>query len=395
MHKRRAPLPLYSPNTIFVTDVAHKTNIIQTHFSNLELPNEILLHQKVQNTADMYVATPYGTRCLARIIKNPDPLLSNMTVCIFVEVGSCIQLQNMFYFPLNDGVAPWLSKYVFKGVLFGINKTTCFAVTDIYNSQPNPRHTKNGVFASYLNDLRHLYQNTAFCRGVHDPLINSHSLHFGAPVMDRDFRGLIMKSQDLPYNIQYIYLRRFNAPVSAAVRFVKYFKPREPVIETLPTPQNNTPKSNVGENKLSSQSIQQTQQTQQTQQIRKNNNPSRLSHAVFQVKPQRQQDTYHLFALTSDEHTLQFIDVAYIPNYQTSILMNSLFRTIKENVNLDSLEESDDEDEFENPNMDKYVDLSVIKNMICEYSPKFKKWIPIRESDQPLISIKQLGISEM
>ena len=35
--------------------------------------------------------------------------------------------------------------------------------------------------------------------------------------------------------------------------------------------------------------------------------------------------------------------------------MNSLFRTIKENENLDSLEESDDEEEFENSNVDKFV----------------------------------------
>ena len=35
--------------------------------------------------------------------------------------------------------------------------------------------------------------------------------------------------------------------------------------------------------------------------------------------------------------------------------MNSIFRNIKENRNLDLLEESDDEDEFENINLDKYL----------------------------------------
>ena len=35
--------------------------------------------------------------------------------------------------------------------------------------------------------------------------------------------------------------------------------------------------------------------------------------------------------------------------------MNKLFRNIKENNNLDLLEESDSEDEFENIQLDKYV----------------------------------------
>ena len=35
--------------------------------------------------------------------------------------------------------------------------------------------------------------------------------------------------------------------------------------------------------------------------------------------------------------------------------MNTLFRNIKENQNLDALEESDDEEEFENISLDKFV----------------------------------------
>ena len=42
--------------------------------------------------------------------------------------------------------------------------------------------------------------------------------------------------------------------------------------------------------------------------------------------------------------------------------MNSLFRIIKENKYLDALEESDDEDEFENINEDKYVFLNIKYN---------------------------------
>ena len=54
--------------------------------------------------------------------------------------------------------------------------------------------------------------------------------------------------------------------------------------------------------------------------------------------------------------------LACIPDFTTSVKMNKLFRNIKENKNLDALEESDDEEEFEDTSEDKYVDLS--KNIL-------------------------------
>jgi hypothetical protein len=56
--------------------------------------------------------------------------------------------------------------------------------------------------------------------------------------------------------------------------------------------------------------------------------------------------------------------------------MNALFRKIKENVNLDSLEESDDDEEFEDDRIDKYVYLEKELKMKCQLNPKFKKWVP-------------------
>ena len=57
--------------------------------------------------------------------------------------------------------------------------------------------------------------------------------------------------------------------------------------------------------------------------------------------------------------------------------MNNLFRKIKENSNIDYIEESEDEEEFENIQDDKYVDLNKRVLMECVFSRKFKKWIPI------------------
>ena len=57
--------------------------------------------------------------------------------------------------------------------------------------------------------------------------------------------------------------------------------------------------------------------------------------------------------------------------------MNNLFRNIKENNNLDALEESDDDEDFENINDDKYVNVNKHFNFECKYSYKFKKWMPL------------------
>ena len=62
--------------------------------------------------------------------------------------------------------------------------------------------------------------------------------------------------------------------------------------------------------------------------------------------------------------------------------MNKLFRTIKENDNLDYLEESDDEEEFENISSDKYVDTNKVvkinyynKNRLLRYIRKMKVYL--------------------
>jgi hypothetical protein len=62
--------------------------------------------------------------------------------------------------------------------------------------------------------------------------------------------------------------------------------------------------------------------------------------------------------------------------------MNGLFRNIRENKNLDYIEESDDEDDFQNTNVDKYVNLEKKINMECMFHPKFKRWVPVRVVDK-------------
>ena len=94
---------------------------------------------------------------------------------------------------------------------------------------------------------------------------------------------------------------------------------------------------------------------------------------IFICKPDIQNDIYHLYSLENE-----YTGLACIPDYKTSVMMNKLFRVIKENNDLDALEESDDEEEFENENVDKFVYLDRSYKMICNFNNKFKKWIPIK-----------------
>ena len=102
--------------------------------------------------------------------------------------------------------------------------------------------------------------------------------------------------------------------------------------------------------------------------------------SVFQVCADIQFDIYHLFAYGKNS-SIVYYNIACIPNYKTSVFMNGIFRNIKENANLDAIEESDDEDEFENMAEDRFVDLQKTVLMECVFNTKFKKWVPLRIVD--------------
>jgi hypothetical protein len=101
---------------------------------------------------------------------------------------------------------------------------------------------------------------------------------------------------------------------------------------------------------------------------------------VFQIKPDIQNDIYHLFTCSGVNNGGDdgYYGVAYVPDYKSSVMLNKLFRNIKENASLDALEESDGEEEFEDVREDKFVYLDRVYNMVCEYNYKFKKWTPLR-----------------
>lgn len=117
---------------------------------------------------------------------------------------------------------------------------------------------------------------------------------------------------------------------------------------------------------------------------------------TFRVVADVQYDIYHLYAKGggrdhSHEESYTYYGIACIPSYECSVMMNRLFRNIRENENIDYIEESDTEEDFENLDCCRYVDLNKELFMECTFHEKFRKWQPIVESSrEKVVRIEKL-----
>ena len=106
--------------------------------------------------------------------------------------------------------------------------------------------------------------------------------------------------------------------------------------------------------------------------------PAYSRAVVFRVVADVRDDVYHMFAHGGQDTTV-YVNVLYIGTRQQSKYMNSLFRNIKENINIDYGEESDDEETFQDMRLDKYVDLAREHNVECVFNRKFRMWEPTKK----------------
>jgi hypothetical protein len=97
---------------------------------------------------------------------------------------------------------------------------------------------------------------------------------------------------------------------------------------------------------------------------------------IFAVTAMPTFDVYHLHAYRDANHPREFAGVAGVPSLQKSVFLNQLFRNIRENQNIDAIEESDDETEFENEQTHKHTYLEKILLMECYFDKRLGKWIP-------------------
>lgn len=132
-------------------------------------------------------------------------------------------------------------------------------------------------------------------------------------------------------------------------------------------------------------------QTQKPQMIRHVNNVVSRSYGTPPPPPYRQATTERrtfrvsctptadLYELHDAKFPHTYIGNPMVPDYNTSQYMNKLFHNIRENDNIDLIEESDDEDDFENIRDDRWVANRGFVEMEFIMHPRFQKWVPVIE----------------
>lgn len=357
-----------------------KENMLRD-FPNVKLSYENITHKKVYRS-DYIVAIPEGIKCFAWFTD-----FNDKKVCLIMELSSTKQIQNMKV--IN---ACFSNELAYGTILYGTmiyhlhNKF--FSIEDIFSFKGISLERESWgeklikINSMLKTDLRQISYNNSF-------------IVFGLPIMCKTNEDL--ERSIIGHKIESIQYKLFNRVNNYLVMSYKnYMNERKYVSNNTIAPNvshNNVSDNNVSHNNVSHNNVAPNNQL-------KSNNRNHIlekekyktnKESIFLVKPDIQDDIYHLYCLNTDlKETLH--SIAHIPNYDTSVMMNKLFRIIKENNNLDALEESDDEEEFENNRIDKFVHLNKSYKMVCQYNNKFKKWTPIKlaNENQHIVNIQTI-----
>jgi hypothetical protein len=296
----------------------YEMQTILSDFPSIKLSYDKIIHKKV--SADLYIAIPYGKKYFAWFTH-----YKTQNVCFLMEIynnnNSSNQISKIEIIP-----ACYTNKLAYGTILYGTiirnREHRFFAIEDVLYFKGIPIHYSNRVdkfeilekiFANYIKQIA--YTNNAII--------------FGLPVMHTNYDMLLETISNLEYTIYCIKC----VTLKNGARSYNYLYKKS----------------------------------------------DRKQYTTFMVKANVQNDIYELYDINStDKKTPPILNsIAHIPSYTKSVFMNNLFRTIKENDNLDKLEESDDENEFENIDNNKFVDLNKELKMKCVLNMRFNKWVPI------------------
>lgn len=296
-----------------------KNNLLYD-FPNIKLSYETVTHKKVEAYDKAYLI-PVGKKCFAWFT-----LHKNQAICFILELnmGKIRNIKSMkccFEQTLSYGT-------VVYGTLFYYNNHPFFSVEQIYQYKGRNVKTQDVINEFITKDIQQIAYNRQF-------------VVFGLPIVATNDTMLHDNVTSVPYPIYAIHYTSKNESKRWTMNLDTYHCVTMESIKPTIAPIK--------------QSILSTK-----------------SRTTLMCKPDLQTDVYHLYTLDNE-----YIGVACVPDYKTSVMLNTIFRRIKENSNLDTLEESDTEEEFENPNIDKYVDLTKTCLMECIYHHRFKKWTPM------------------
>ena len=330
---------------------------ILSELPNIKLSYENIIHKKVYS--DFVLAIPEGKKCFAWFTNS-----KNGNVCYILELGENKQIFDIkivnccFDSCLSYGT-------IFYGTFFNYLNNAFFSMEDIFIYKG--KNVSNYIWIKKLDLF-----NQIMSIDIKQVSYNKSFVVFGLPLINTNFNKLLEEISKVKYKIKNVQFRNYNNKnVSQYLEFKNINKSLEQEMK------QEVKKNDYNPSHIIAKQV----PIVNTNSSYKNNN-KREKLAVFQIKPEIQNDIYYLYCYDNNSHSLVHYNIACIPDFKTSVMMNKLFRNIKENNNLDTLEESDSEDEFENEKEDRFVYLDREFNMICSYNYKFKKWVPLKLADK-------------
>ena len=297
----------------------------------LELSYEPKLHKKVY--ASVYYIIPKGPKALIWYT-----YWNDRNVCLLIKLNERGNYSDVQLFPTVFSNALALGTIIYGTYFFHYNRHH-FTCEQLYYYKGLPIAQK-----PYLQLLLDMFTNE-----VEQVRYTADSLVVGLPVMTETYEEALEQMEQLPYKaygVAALASTAYGAAYASAPVKTAALVPVPAALALVPVKTAAlvpAPASNLG------------------------------NKAIFKVKADLAADNYQLY--TAED---LFYETAMVPTYKCSVMLNTLFRKIKENANLDLLEESDDEEEFENTKIDKFVDLEKIVLMECVYSKRFKKWQPVK-----------------
>ena len=329
----------------------------------LELSYEPKLHKKVYSP--LYYIIPKGQKALVWYT-----YWKEQNVCLLIKLnerGNYSDVQ-LFTTVFSDELA--LGTIIY-GTTFHMHKQshTYFTCEQLYYYKGLAVHKKN-----YQERLQLLLD--MFTKQVEQVAYIANSLIVGLPIICETYEEALAQLEQ-PYKTYGIAAMGQNATVTANAN-TSY-------TNTTPNAYGTTSYANANTANSNTANANTPNAHGPTSYGPTSHGTTSHGKAVFKVKAGLAADNYQLYTLED-----KFYDTALVPTYKCSVLLNALFRNIKENANLDLLEESDDEEEFENTQIDKFVDLEKTVIMECVYNKRFKKWQPLKTTQARIISFKEL-----
>ena len=323
-------------------------NNILTQYPKLEFSYEAITHKKIPSYYDICLAIPHAKKCVVWFTFH-----EGRNKCVLIELNRAKAFSNVEVIKESFILNPLYLGTIVFGSFIEKKGDSLFVIEDILMHEGVCLNKM--VFGEKLVLIEEfLNVQKSLCYEERPPV------SFYLPVFWKSHRNnddtTIIPYEEISYPLHHIQYRSLTSIVPHL-----NFIPNNDVVVVKPTTTKIVPRT----------------QKKYINTRHNNRNEQTKYKSTFVVKADSQTDVYNLYAY-DEQRKLNLYDVAYIPNCKSSVYMNSLFRNIKENYNLDLIEESDDDDDFEDIREDKYVNTNLEIVMDCVYHTKFKRWVPIK-----------------